>query len=364
MKAVARRILVKLLPSVLLSCLALLSACGSKAPDKSPRPSQRTTRSVTAERPKLARKVLVVQSYHADNEWVASVERGVKNVLDTANVPFESFYMDTKRKTDPAWLAESGRLAEAKLAAVKPGVVIVADDNAQEHFAKKLLGTQQAVVFCAVSEDPSKFGFPAPNVTGIMERVNFAGGVELLNRIKPVKRMALLSCKDTKSTGVFGHINAGKFAVNVVDSVLASTFDEWKAAVLRFNTSVDAVAIYNYHTLKRGTETTSMAPLDVMVWTRENLKLPSIGFQSFTVNDGALAGLAEDGVEQGERAAQYALKILDGTPASSLPVVHNTVGQRLVNKDTAAKLGIALPDDVVAQATLVGWTPKQPEKRK
>jgi ABC-type uncharacterized transport system substrate-binding protein len=353
----------KLLPSVLLTCVAFASACDSKAPRKSSPTSQRTTTSVATERPKLARKVLLVQSYHADNEWVQAVERGVKKVLDTANVPFESFYMDTKRKTDPAWLAESGRLAEAKTAAVKPGVVIVADDNAQEHFAKKLLGTKQAVVFCAVSEDPSKFGFPSANVTGIMERVNFAGGVELLNRIKPVKKLALLSCKDTKSTGVFGHINAGKFAVNVVDSVLASTFDEWKAAVLRFNTSVDAVAIYNYHTLRRGTETTSMPPLDVMLWTRDNLKLPSIGFQSFTVNDGALAGLIEDGVEQGERAAQYALKILDGTPVSSLPVVHNTVGLRLINKDTAAKLGIALPDDVLAQATLVGWTPK-PEKRK
>ena len=52
----------------------------------------------------------------------------------------------------------------------RPDAVITSDDNAQEYFATKLRNTSTPVIFCGVNADPSKYGFPARNVSGIIER--------------------------------------------------------------------------------------------------------------------------------------------------------------------------------------------------
>jgi ABC-type uncharacterized transport system substrate-binding protein len=54
--------------------------------------------------------------------------------------------------------------------------------------------------------------------------------------------------------------------------------------------------------------------------------------------------MVESGHEHGLKAARYALEIFRGVPMSSLPVIQANVGQKMINRAVAMKLGIALPD--------------------
>lgn len=65
---------------------------------------------------------------------------------------------------------------------------------------------------------------------------------------------------------------------------------------------------------------------------------------------GALASYEVDYGENGRRAGQLALKVLNGESPARLPVSVETVYRLSINAKTADRLGISLPADVVAEA--------------
>ena len=306
----------------------------------------------------LSKKVLLVQSYHAEYPWVAAINRGVTAKLNAAGIPFEIFYMDTKRKTDEAWKKESGQLAQKKVTEYQPGAIIAADDNAQQFFGRMLVDGPIPLVFCGVNHDPTRYGYPARNVTGVIERPNLKQTLGLMARIRAIKRFALISDDDPTSVGTLNHLKQGNYDATLVETRNIGTFDDWKKAVNEFNGKVDALGIFNYHTLKRAGETQSMNPKEVMAWTSEHLTIPSMGFQDFTIQDGALLGTAESGDEQGDKAADYAIRLMNGAAASILPVVQGEQGVMMLNRSTAERLKIKIDESKLGDVKVVALETK------
>jgi len=263
------------------------------------------------------------------------------------NVEFEIFYMDTKRKTDEAWMIQAGELAKKKVEQFKPGVVITADDNAQQYFGMKFVGTPLPIVFNGVNEDPSKYGYPSTNVTGIIERSNLKEAVSLLNLFMPVKKIAMISCDDVTSRATFTFMKEElKGFIEVAEWKLPSTFEDWQKAIKGFNGTVDAVGVYNYNTIKKSGESVSMSPEEVIKWTQENLKVPMFGFRDTSVGDGMLCAFAESAFEHGKLSAEYALKILNGTPATQLPIIKASQGIPMVNAKVVKKFKLNMPSNL------------------
>lgn len=338
--------------------LALSSACRDKDKTETTPPALHSAAApASAPAAALPRRVLLVQSYHADYPWVAAIDQGVGERLRQANIPFEIFYMDTKRKTEDAWKRESGALANKKVELYQPGVIIAADDNAQQFFGKSHVDGETPVVFCGVNHDPTRYGYPARNVTGIIERPNLKQTLELMARVKSIKTFALISDDDPTSVGTLNYLKQAKTEQTLVEARNIGKFEDWQKAVREFSGKVDALGIFNYHTLKKTGQALSMDPREVMDWTIANLTIPSMGFQDFTVQDGALLGVAESGVEQGHKAAEYAIKILDGTPPSALPVVPNELGTMMLNKTTLAQLKLEIDDSRLSDVKVVTTEP-------
>src|SRR4030042_6198543 len=111
--------------------------------------------------------------------------------------------MDTKRKTNVEWKREAGQSAKQVVAEWRPDVVIAADDNAQEFFAKDFAGqATPQVVFCGVNAKPEEYGYPASNITGVLERPHFDASLELLRKARPdAKRIAIVSEDSETSSG-------------------------------------------------------------------------------------------------------------------------------------------------------------------
>ena len=339
----------------ILFCAALsILGCEDRQPAK-PAPKTRPGPTTTsASLPIAGKKVLLVHSYHAEYPWVDGITRGVRTALRDSGTQFEIHYMDTKRHPDEAFMIRAGELACEKIAQFRPDVVITADDAAQEYFAKKYVGQPLPFVFCGVNADPSKYGFPAANITGVLERCQFLPTIHYFQELRPnTKKIAFLSCDDSTSVGVVAHIKQQPPEIEITEYRLTNDFDEWREMIRKCNTTVDAVLIYNYHTLREKNRPTSMAPEVVMQWTRENATVPVIGVMSFTVRDGALAGVVESAFEHGEKAAVYALRILRGTPPQALPIVVADVGEKMINRKQAARFSVQLSPELIKGALLV-----------
>ncbi len=333
---------------------AVFAGCSREKPEKK-RPSQVTADHAAwkIDNGELHKKILLVHSYHPEYPWVASITKGVQETLAASSVQLEIFYMDTKRRTSESWKVRAGELAQQKVAEFKPDLVIAVDDNAQQYFGKAYVGKELPIVFCGVNADPSKYGYPAKNVTGIIERANFKGTLEYLRLVKPIHKVAVFSSDDPTSRGALNFMKQDYVDADV-EFKLVHDFDTWKKTVKEYNETTDAFGIYTYHTVSPGADSyQSIDPREVMEWTIQNTTVPTFGFFDFGIEDGLLMGVVESGYEHGEKAARYAIDILSGMPVSSLPVVKAKIGQKMINKVTAEKLGITLTEELTRNAIVV-----------
>ena len=235
----------------------------------------------------------------------------------------------------------------------RPDIVLAADDDAQEYFAVSYLNTALPVVFTGVDADPSKYGYPAANVTGIIERPHFKESLAFAQHLRPIKRIAVLSCHDSTSILALGFMKQEQLDVEVAEWLMVDDFDGWKKAVERFNRSVDAIVIRSYQAVKKPGSAENMAPCDVALWTSQHATVATIAFHDFEIEDGLLVGVVKSGQEYGRIPAEYALRILAGTPPSSLPIIKPSKGVKMINRVTAAQLGIAVAGEVSSDTILV-----------
>lgn len=323
---------------------ALLSGCGKQLPQDSA--------SKEPSRPEAAvQKVLVVHSYHPEYEWVAAINRGLQMAILPSDAWVETCYMDTKRRTDKGQMEQAGKEAMELIDEWQPDVVITVDDDAQRYVGSILAGREKpAVVFCGVNAEPEKYGYPASNVTGVLERLHFNESLAFLKSICPnAQRTVVLTDHSSTSFAVIDYIKSLPVGVmDVVDFVTPETFGQWQDAVLRYSEEVDAISVYVYHTVKRDAESeVSMPAREVMAWTAEHCPVPILGFLVFSVDDGSLCGVLESAVEQGQLAGEMAVAILHGTRPDELPIVTGTRGQKMLNMKMASKLGIEVSPEIL-----------------
>lgn len=327
---------------------ALLTGCRNRTPRQSRADTQRQQQ--PPDTPSLAgRKVLLVHSYHSGSPWVDAITRGVKMAMSQSGADLQLYYMDTKRRTDEAWKLQSGQAAQAVVADWQPEVVIAADDNAQQYFAKDFAGrAAPQFVFCGVNAQMEKYGYPAGNITGILERPHTEASLRFLEKLKPgARRIAIVTDDSPTSAGALEFINGPWKEFEIVSCETPSTFEQWQVAIRNCQGNADAIAIYMYHTVKPHPGAESMEPKWVMTWTVENSRIPIVGFFVFAVDDGALCGYMESGVEHGLRAGRMALELLAGKTAADLQIVTALEGQSMLNLNTARKLGIEVPQGLI-----------------
>jgi len=291
------------------------------------------------------RRVLAVHSYDRDFAWTADIDDALQHALPARNIRLRSFFMDTNLNSDPAQLAEAGRRAEAIMLEFRLDVVIVSDDNAQEHFASRFAGnaTAPSFVFCGVNSDLSGYGYPADNITGITEEPAWAKGLELLRKLRPsIRRVRVML--DSRPSSRAAALRMRETTPSNIEAewLVAETMDQWRKGVQDASGTCDALAILTYHNLT-GEDGDVVPSRDVIFWTRDNTDLPTLGFFDYTVADGALCGVIQTGFEHGTLAADLTLRILAGERAGNIPVITRTRGLTMLNAATAEKLGIEIP---------------------
>ncbi|MFC1979720.1 ABC transporter substrate-binding protein [Chloroflexota bacterium] len=303
---------------------------------------------------KLSEKVLLVFSYHPEYSWVVDETRGVDDIMKDRGVETEKFYLDTKRNTSAEWKEKVAEEAAKKIEDSKPDLVIVFDDNACELVAKKYIGKNLPFVFGGMNGEPEDYGFPAQNITGVIERHHLEATINLLKRLVPdVEKLAIITDDSPTSQASITSIKKSKPPIEISEFYATNDFDAWKAKVKELQTKVDAIGIYLYHTIKEKGGEASLPPKDVLGWTLENSRLPDCTFSDFTVSDGVLCGVTVSGYEQGRAAAEIAVRILNGEKPVDIHIESPEKGTPMVNETRAKELNIEIQADVLKEVEIL-----------
>ena len=305
-------------------------------------------------------KVFLLFSYHPGYSWVKEEAEGVDSVFMGRELQVERFYMDTKRKTGLYRIKAAADAAIARIEEFKPGLVMVFDDNACEFVAKRYAGKRLPFVFCGMNAMPSKYGFPAGNITGVLERELFVQGVRLLKGLVPASgRIAVITDDSPTSRGAVSQIKKAGLPSEITEIYATNEFDLWKAKVKALQGEVDAIGLLGYQTLRQKPKGESIPQDVVLRWTLRNSRLPGFAVNEFSVRAGVLCGVTQSGFEQGKAAAGMALEILDGKRPSDIPIFTPEKGISIINEKRACNLGIEIPERLKKGVLLVGECPKR-----
>lgn len=295
--------------------------------------------------------VLVVMSYGPDYAFVQEVQQGVESTLgETCRIKF--FYLETKKDF-------SGGPLKAKQAyelyKTHPfDGVIASDDTAQSMFVVPYLKNKvkTPVMFCGVNAAPETYGYPADNVSGILERhpvsQTLAFTKQLIPSAKTYGFMAYDSPSGRSALEIF-HQEEKTFPMQLVTARFVKTLSQARTIAKALKPMCDILYMPTMH----GLEDAEGNPLPEKSIVRDIAQIfgkPLISGNHYNIRYGMLCGVVKTGQEQGAIAAKMLLKAMAGTPVSQIPITRNRLGKATINVTVMKALGIK-PKPILLKGT-------------
>ncbi len=297
--------------------------------------------------PALAEKlVLWVDSYHIGNEWADGVGRGIRKGLAGSEVRLMAVHMDTKRNNSKEFGRKAALKALEVIKKVKPHALIASDDNAQSYLVVPYLkGTSLPVVFCGVNWDASMYGYPAKNVTGMIEVDLVDQAVAHMRRFARGNRVGYFNGDTVTARKVVKNLNS-RFFSGSLKGFLIRDYQSAKEAFLKAQDEVDMLLIGDCVGI------TGFDAVDFQRFELENARIPITAIESYAAKF-ALFTLGKIPEEQGEWAAKTVLQILDGRSVDQIPMTTNKQAKLIVNMDMAEAIGVVVPISVLRTAKIL-----------
>ena len=273
---------------------------------------------------------LYVASYHVGYAWSDGVERGLKDRLaEQCNIT--EFYMDTKRKKSTENKVAAGQAAYELIQDTKPDVVITSDDNAAKYLiVPHLVDADVPVVFSGINWTVEEYGFPASNITGIVEiapikPMLMEGVLASKLPIDQAARAVYLGASTLSEIKNYNRVKsiAEKLEITV-DRILAEDFDDWKEGYL---------LAQDYDMVVMGSNS-GIAQFDADAatdWVLENTEKLSMTNHEWMMPFSAI-GYTKVPEEHGEWAADSTIAILNGVRAVDIPLVTNRRWDTWINE--------------------------------
>lgn len=281
-------------------------------------------------------KILYIDSYHAGFPWSDGIEDGIRSVLGKTRAEWMVVHMDTKRNSSQEFMQSAALKAKAVIENYKPDVLIACDDNASKFLIVPYYkNTELPVVFCGVNWDASVYGFPANNVTGMVEVTLIQEIVKYLKKYTDGNRIGFLAADRLSPKKEFQY-HREALGIEHADAYFAKDFQQWKEMFLALQNEVDMVVLLNHVGI------TGWNQEEAKEFVENNIRIP-IGARNSWDMPYSLIGVASIPDEQGAWAARAALKILQGVPPSKIPLTRNRQGKLFFNPRLGKKLGITNP---------------------
>ena len=221
------------------------------------------------------------------------------------------------------------------------------------------------VLYSAVT-DPVAAGLVASldkggaNVTGTSDMTPVRGQLDLLISLKPIKRLGhVYNAGEANSVRLAELVKAycAEKGIKLVVSTVTNSA-EVKQATLSIADRVDAFYL--------GNDNTVFSAINAVAEVAIQKKLPLVTADPSSAEEGVpvLAALGFDYYAMGRATGKIALRVLAGEKTADIPAYLSSDPKDfllVVNKDTAAKIGLSIPDSVLARTSIVieGGTAKR-----
>ena len=286
-------------------------------------------------------KVLVVMSYEQSNPWCREIKEGIDAVLaDSSEITY--FYMNTKINLQGG--DEKAKEAYTIFQKIKPDGVITADDNAQRMFVLPYLKNKvkTPVMFCGVNAEAEAYGYPASNVSGILERGHIRESIAFAKQLVPSISTVAFITKESPSGRALKYLvekEADTYLAKKTSFNIAKCVDDLVSLGEKIKKKSDAIYIDSLEGLesKDGNPLSNKDLIDILTAL---FNKPIIAANQYHVEQGALCAVVKTGQEQGKTAAKMLLKAMQGIPVSEIPITRNFKGKRVINVTTMKTLGI------------------------
>ena len=290
-------------------------------------------------------KILWIDSYNKGYTWTAELGKAISETIQGHDIEYKIFHMDTKRKNSQDDIRNAAQHAVSLIKSFQPDVVIASDDDASKYVVVPYFkDASTPFVFCGVNHTVERYGYPFRNVTGIIEMDPVDRLIFSLSRFHAVKKVGYLT-----EDGTTGRINGEFYKTQTrfeCVNYYVKTFDEWKTAFLRAQVEVDILILGPNSRIEFWDDNKA---LDFVM---ANTKIPT-GCLQDRMTKFSFIGCLKLPEEQGEWAANTALKILNGVSISSIPIARPQKHKFIINLNIAKANGIKVPMSYINKADVI-----------
>ncbi|GAK55095.1 putative histidine kinase [Candidatus Vecturithrix granuli] len=293
-------------------------------------------------------RVLYINAYHRGYLWSDGIEQGLRERLQASGKKIDVYveFLDTKRFPDLAYLTKLAEVFAMKHSKVSYDAIIVSD-NAAFEFAvtyRELLFPRTPLIFCGYNTFRPEALKGITNVTGVNEEIDFAGTIDLALAVHPKTRTLVFIMSD--------YYSAGQRNQDVVEITLIPAYrDRYQIVQLknlylqeleqRLSALSPNTLVFIFGEPLDNRDAQFMAAEEFYRRAAAASTAPAYGFWDFTLNTGMMGGRIITGPDQGRMVAELTLKILEGTPADSIPVVMNTPTSSIFDFNAMRRFGIS-----------------------
>lgn len=297
--------------------------------------------------PGLTGTLAVVQSYSADYRWDAQYLKAIDDTLGKHH-KIVRYELDTKKLPRAQWSARAASVLK-QIQALRPGVVMMGDDNALSLLGEAVVKLEIPVVFLGVNGGADQHPIiHHKHVTGILERPFFKKSIRHLRKVlnKRDRFLVLMDDSPTMRNAVqekFGDRRHVTLYGSALDILLTNHKETWLNAMLQAGDSgYDAVIIGTHHTI-RDAQNRYAPPAELMKTAWEGAQVPIFSFWDIFIGPGqAAGGFTVSAYSEGANAARLAGLILNGIPPHSLNRLQSLSGEYVYSHSGMARWGLML----------------------
>lgn len=291
--------------------------------------------------------VLILNSYHVGYQWSEDIVAGIRSTFNESTIHPEIFveYMDTKRYKPEEIFPILRAMYGSKYQHIHFDAIISVDNTALYFLSTyhDQLFPGVPVIFVGVNGLQQEMLGGLTEITGIAESLDEADTVDLILQLLPETRhLALI----TDST-VTGEIHARRF------HDLAPKYAERLEFLYFSNLTKDELAralqelpddtVIFFRSFFRDRANESLTVEEALQLINTHSPAPIFTTWDFTLGQGVVGGALLTGESQGQAAAALALQVLQGTPASTLPILQSSPSQIFLDYNQLQALNIPAP---------------------
>jgi PAS domain S-box-containing protein len=292
------------------------------------------------------REVLVLNSYHVGQTWSDNETAGIIETFKaaSANIKYDVEYLDCKRHPQYEHFEKVKDLFKLKYGGKDIPVVIVADNPALEFALKyrSLLFPHSSIVFCGINDYDEKMIEGQNDITGLAEALDAVNTMRIALKLHPDTREVLF-VHDYTSTGLATQRESEEQIHGLFPQVsfrsLENITKKEMTQLLQGLPKDSLVLALAYNVFKDG-EVISHEEIARLL--SANAPVPVYGVHQERLGYGIVGGSLLSGRLHGAQAARVALKVLSGTPASSIPVAMHPPTRMMFDYNQLVRFGISL----------------------